>query len=753
MLTTTQIQNINVSMLGLGAPIERDGVGYNKPDFMNMESYGLLNTELSFAESYVVLMALSHYKNSQLKDIKTEIEETITHFEDEIKQMGVDSLDIIRQATDANHPKSDYNKRYLYFYGVKNGSAIVGFREYIDGVNIRQFGGMWCKSASTGRTAIKIPMESMNAFLEYVSDLGMHGYQATDDLLKAIADYKPEIKIVEPFKLTATGKKNQYGHMLFELNFNNYAFVQKLWNLKGSGVKYIDSKSDSNRVIISTTPEMLITLIDYLAGEGIDVSEIQISETKCESNPVGKNASGISLVDPATLDLPFNPYQFQIDDAAAAVQHKHFMFGHDMGCGKTLMAIMVGLSIKGRKLVICPETLRLNWRREILQARNGADVRIVYSKDKEPKFDAEWTIIGYKTAVKFAGLLMDAHFDCMFVDEAHKCKAVNNYGKPNSRQAAVVMELAKITEYVYLLTGTPMPTRNKDLYNELVMLGEIDGSKKWSFLNYAKQFCDGHRTAYGFDANGSSNSGELHRMLSKYMVRRLKSDVLPNLTKQRIPVVIESKLSKDYKDIEKRLYNMDENDTYMGLAMSGRRYLSKCKLDSAIEFAEDIVESDESVVIVTEFDETLDALMEHFGDNACCIRGGMSDTAKQKAIDAFQSGEKKVCCINLIAAGVGITLTKAHNMVIIDYDWTPANMTQVEDRICRTGQNQHCNIYYIIHDEAVLDQVFLEMITAKSENIDRVVDDAENTVDLLEMRKNASNGDFFTRLKRKCTIK
>jgi SNF2 family DNA or RNA helicase len=383
-------------------------------------------------------------------------------------------------------------------------------------------------------------------------------------------------------------------------------------------------------------------------------------------------------------------------------------------------------------------------------AKKDADVTIIYSKDKTPEF-ADWTIMGYRTAVKFQKQIEQASITTMFVDEAHKCKAVNNFGKPDSKQAETVMSLSRQIEHVYLLTGTPMPTRNKDLFNELVILGELDDPKqnKWSFLKYAKEFCDGHKTAWGFDATGSSNTNELHRILKKYMVRRLKSEVLPNLTKQRIPIIIESKLSKDYLDIEKRLREPDDGDTYMGLAMTGRRYLSKCKIDSAIEFAEDIVDSDESVVIVAEFDETLDALMEHFGDKACCIRGGMSDTAKQRSIDEFQSGQKKVCCINLIAAGVGITLTKAHNMVVLDFDWTPANMTQVEDRICRTGQNNHCNIYYIIHNDSTLDQIFLEMITEKSANIDRVIDNAENTVDLVAMKESANGGDFFTRLKKR----
>ena len=113
----------------------------------------------------------------------------------------------------------------------------------------------------------------------------------------------------------------------------------------------------------------------------------------------------------------------------------------------------------------------------------------------------------------------------------------------------------------------------------------------------------------------------------------------------------------------------------------------------------------------------------------------MTDKAKQQAIDDFQSGRKKVCVINLIAGGVGVTLTKAHNMIVCDYDWTPANMVQVEDRICRAGQLECCNIYYLYCEKALLDRAFISMITHKSENIDRVVDNSENTNDF-EKSKN-----------------
>jgi hypothetical protein len=149
-----------------------------------------------------------------------------------------------------------------------------------------------------------------------------------------------------------------------------------------------------------------------------------------------------------------------------------------------------------------------------------------------------------------------------------------------------------------------------------------------------------------------------------------------------------------------------------------------------MDLADSILAEDKSVVIVSNFNETLDTIMSKYGDDCCCIRGGMTDEAKQKAIDDFQSGKKHVCALNIIAGGVGVTLTKAQDMIICDYDWTPSNMAQVEDRICRSGQTENCNIHYIYCENSILDQTFVDMITEKSANIDRVVDGAENTMDM-----------------------
>jgi SWI/SNF-related matrix-associated actin-dependent regulator 1 of chromatin subfamily A len=398
------------------------------------------------------------------------------------------------------------------------------------------------------------------------------------------------------------------------------------------------------------------------------------------------------------------------------------------------------------KLVICPESLRLNWYKEIKNVTPDADVQIQMSNE-DPHFGKDWTIIGYASVTKFLDKLKQ--FNCIFVDECHACKSVNNWGKPTSKRAASVLTLAENAEYCYLLSGTPLPSHNIDLYNILKMLKceSFDFNSKWAFLNYANKFCDPKDTYFGKDFSGNSNSDQLHALLSNLMVRRLKKDVLPNLKKQRQFIPLDPKFKREYLSIEKRLYKPLEGDTYMGLAMTGRKLLSQYKLDAAIDLAESLIESGESVVLVTNFIESADLLRDHFKDICCEIRGGMTDKAKQQSIDDFQSKKKTVCILNMQAGGVGITLTAAHTMIIIDYAWLPAEMIQVEDRICRTGQTESCMIYYIYCINSILDSLFIEMITNKSANIDTVVDNVDNTFDLQSEKD--SNYTFIEVLKDK----
>lgn len=554
-----------------------------------------------------------------------------------------------------------------------------------------------------------------------------------------ITDYK---KVVSSIHCKNTGNVNKYGLYEYEININDADMVNDFWKYQNKGyLKYVDSKSYTDKIIISIARDQLASFKKLL-----DAYLIGYDEDDIENGLFYKNKSSNKLIDLSKLSLPFTPYPYQIEDAEKIIKKKRLLLGHEMGCGKTFISILVGASIKTKKLVICPESLRLNWYREIKNVTPDADIQVQLSKE-EPHFGKDWTIIGYASVSKFLDELKS--FNCVFVDECHACKAVNNWGKPSSKRASAVISIVENAEYCYLLSGTPMPSHNIDLFNILRMLKceSFDFNSKWAFKNFADKYCDPKQTYFGMDYSGNSNSESLHNILSNTMVRRLKKDVLPNLKKQRQFIPIEPKFKRDYKDIEKRLFIPDADDTYMGLAMTGRKLLSNYKLDTAIDLAESLINSGESVVLVTNFIESADNLKAHFKDKCCEIRGGMSDIDKQKSIDNFQSKKIPVCILNMMAGGVGITLTAAHTMIIVDYAWVPSDMIQVEDRICRAGQTKPCMIYYVYCVNSTLDSTFISMISAKSENIDLVVDDSDNTFNLSEEKE--VNATFIEALKTK----
>ncbi len=755
-LSKEKLQELNRYMLGLGAPIERDNIGYSRPDFGLMEGLGRFVDALDDDMAFAVAERLNHYKNTQLEDMADDLEDTCKHYSELLSKKTPMNFRNISEECDVR----DFMPYKVHLLQELDDSVALTFegKLFLPNVDMPYWAEIHWKDANYKE--LIVPKVRLEDFMDRIRESGRYGFEPDEDL-KHYIDFlsKQEQKPVDTIKICG---KTQDGYYV---RFNGFADIKDFMDKENAinegclGWKRVGDKIVLH-VKVNKCKEELFYLYNEAKRLGFYNNQLEekIKNVKLltdndripKQNMVtvdGKfvelpSASGNKLVDWHKFDLPFTPYDFQIEDAKRIVERKRMLMGQDMGCGKSFIATLVGTSLNCPKLAIVPESLRLNWRKEIRNVTPDADIRILYSKDK---FDLtsdklpDWTIVGYKTVTKYAEELKALGYKCVFIDEAHNCKAVNNKGLPASKRAEVVLDICDKAEYVYPMTGTPIPTRNKDLFNIFKMLkmekvGNIPLEGKWSFFKYGQEYCDGHNNGFGWSFEGNTNSDKLHACLNPFMVRRLKKDVLPNLTKQRIFIASES-TSKEYKDIEYRLHHMGnvkdhENDTYMGLAMTGRSVLSKEKVKPAIDLAESLLEEDKSVVIVSNFNETLDTIQKKFGNDCCCIRGGMSDTAKQQAIDDFQSGKKRVCALNIIAGGVGVTLTKAKDMIICDYDWTPSNMAQVEDRICRTGQTENCNIHYIYCENSILDTTFVNMITEKSANIDKVIDGSSNTMDM-----------------------
>lgn len=252
----------------------------------------------------------------------------------------------------------------------------------------------------------------------------------------------------------------------------------------------------------------------------------------------------------------------------------------------------------------------------------------------------------------------------------------------------------------WLLTGTPITNKPIDYFN-LLQICDSPLADNWQ--RYVKNYCDGKRFTNRstgkkyWVASGHSNLDSLHKYTQNLILRRLKTDIADLPDKIIRPVylpltstVIYNKYLDEYQSWLDELEEAGEVPPvwdHLTRLIKIRQTLSLDKIPSTVEMTNDFIEENKKVVIFTCFTETLDYLMEQFNGIAVRLDGGMSLSNRQKSVDAFQNNAKiKVFISNIIAGGVGITLTAGEVVIFNDLDWVPSNHVQAEDRCVFRGQ-------------------------------------------------------------------
>ena len=273
-------------------------------------------------------------------------------------------------------------------------------------------------------------------------------------------------------------------------------------------------------------------------------------------------------------------------------------------------------------------------------------------------------------------------------------------------------------EYVFLLTGTPMTNRPKDLFNLLRCVGHPSAR---SFLSFAKRYCDAYRNDYGWVTTGASNLEELNLLMKEVSIRRKKEEVLELPPKIRSWVPVDISGSKAAFNAVERFLTWyagtdpsQPNDTeFLARLMKVRTALHKAKQRAVGERIRDVVTSGEKVVVFTCFSDGIERHKRKLGDSAVTITG--SDTPEQRmaAVDRFQKDDTvRVALCNIIAGGVGITLTAGTHVIFQDLDWVPANHAQAEDRCYRLGQMSKVTVEYFLA-AGTLDGYISELLEQK----------------------------------------
>lgn len=409
-------------------------------------------------------------------------------------------------------------------------------------------------------------------------------------------------------------------------------------------------------------------------------------------------------------------------------------------------------------LIVCPASLKLNWKKEILMVNPSADICVL--PEEKPMPYTKYYIINYDILIKEftfeknkvkknkisvnlkpKSIFNKIKFDAMFIDEAH-------YIKNDSKRTRATLHFVDHIPHIIPISGTPIKSKVKDIYNLLLAIKHPLTKK--GYFPFAQRYCGAYYNGFGWTYDGASNLEELYEHLKPYMIRKLKEECLDLPPKIITEVYVE--LSKegqkeyetafeDYLDFVRNEKLEGEDEVTKNIVIRNIEYAehlvklnllkqicSRDKLPLIYERIEDLLDEDEDrkVIVFSQYTDTIAKLYTRFKDKAVKLVGSTNLEDRQKAIEEFQNNSNiRVFIGNTIAGGVGITLTKADVVIMADLLWTPADHVQAEDRAHRIGQHASVNVLYFLVKDSIEEDIF-KLIQKKREIINKVIDNIDS---------------------------
>lgn len=603
----------------------------------------------------------------------------------------------------------------------------------------------------------------------------------TKEAYELLENYNGDNQYLKNLKYHVFQKKDkQMNGLDMEYVLKNYNFKIENINKIAKISKWFGEKCKEKWGVDFTPEKVLIT---HIVGETDNVLHVYLryrkSQDKLESCFIPKKAllTNVRLSDYREFPVDFTEcdslldknsrkmFEHQRDDVKFLLARRKAIIANQPGLGKTTSVIAASVIGKFKKvLVICPASLKSNWRRELINFVSPDEIGIVNS-DKWVN-DKKYTIINYdildryykipteelieevktndgikivKTEVKSTkssiieearrnSKLLTENFDLVIIDEAHKLS--NN----TSNRYKVILDFVKRSkiEDIYLMTGTPITNRPLNFLNILTLI-EHELSKDWEF--YVTSYCDGKQITPKktgkkiWITSGSSNLDELKEKVKDCYIRKTKEDIPNMVTKTVVERYYdlnpfeEKEYNSVWEKYEESQFNMENYELNKDLIEGTllRMKISEFMIPRTIELANEILEDGEKVFIGCVFNSEIDALKEYYGDKAVIYKGGMLTKQKDKSEKMFMEDPKtKVFIGNIIASGVGLNLTAASKMVINSIPYVPGDLEQLIDRIHRLTQTKDVYAYIQLFNNTISERIW-ETIIRKQIIIDSVI--------------------------------
>jgi SNF2 family DNA or RNA helicase len=459
-----------------------------------------------------------------------------------------------------------------------------------------------------------------------------------------------------------------------------------------------------------------------------------------------------SLATPGGLELMRHQARFV---ESAREGHRSYLLADEPGLGKTAQALLAAdVANAYPLLVVVPNVVKVNWSREVEKWTPHRTSTVVHGDGDDIDAFADIVIVNYEVLDRHVAWLSRRGFRGMIVDEAHFIKNKDSQRSKNVQALSKSIRQQTPDPLLIALTGTPLINQIEDFRMIWQFLGWIDEKKPLPGLMAALEETELTPVDPGFF------SAARRVVIEMGMVRRKKVDVAADIPARRIadiPVELDGEAGRSIREAERALIarlleryrrlraarpDADTADLIRLVAAaeleeskqggsSGDnvftmvRRIGQAKATPAADYTVNLARNVGKVVFFAKHIDVMDAAEEYFakaGLKTISIRGDQTSKARQAEIDAFQNDpEVAVAVCSLTAAGVGVNLQAASNVVLAELSWTNAEQTQAIDRVHRIGQELPVTAWRIIAAQTI-DGRIAELIDSKAGLAARALD-------------------------------
>lgn len=413
----------------------------------------------------------------------------------------------------------------------------------------------------------------------------------------------------------------------------------------------------------------------------------------------------------------------------------HYGFGgilaDDMGLGKTLQTIAFLSSVAtadSKILILAPSSLIYNWKEEFEKFAPQMKVEVIYglkaSRDEIIASNPQVAITSYASFRQDVEQYEKNQYQYLILDEAQVMK---------NSQTKIAQYLRKFdVPHTFALSGTPIENHVEELWSifQIVLPGLFPGKKEFKQLSPAT----------------------ISQYVKPFIMRRKKSEVL-----QELPDLIEMTYKNELADDQKTIYlaqlkqmqdrilsssEEELNRSKMEILSGLMRLRQICdtpslfledytgesgKLDSLRELLEQIKDGNQRVLIFSQFRGMLDIIekeLDALKVTSFKITGSTPANERQDMTNAFNSGQGDAFLISLKAGGVGLNLTGADTVILVDLWWNPAVEDQAIGRAHRMGQDKNVEVYRMI-TRGTIEEKIQELQTSKRHLVSTILDGTE----------------------------